>query len=395
MHTTASSRPGLNTATLTRRRALSCLSACALAGLLQACDPGAPAVVKIGVAQPLSGELAARGQDMLNGVILAVEELNQAGFTLRGKPVKLEVVSVDDASNPEQGVKVAHQLVDAKVAVVIGHLNSGVSIPAAPVYAQAHIPQLAISTNPKYTALGLPTTFRLVANDNLQAKAMGRFAVESFNATRFAVLDDGTPYGKDLAAGAVAQLQAAKKEVVLQQTFGDKSKDFSAVVARMKALQVQALITTLDDFQVEALLPVMEAAGLTDIPVLGGDTLKSPLMLKKAHPMPIFATSGILEARDFPNGTGFIRKYQARFNTEVAYGSHYTYDAMYQVAAAMRRVDSADPQKITEALRQIDSYVPVTGYMKWNEQGEQTYSAVAAYKVVRGKWESQIRSSAW
>ncbi len=378
------------------RRGLLPLLACLALGLgLAGCDPRPPAVVKIGVAQPLSGDLEGLGKDLLNGVQLAVDELNKEGFVLAGRPVKLEVVSVDDAADAEQGVKVAHQLVDAGVSVVIGHLNSGVSIAAAPVYAKAKVPQLAISTNPKYTALGLPTTFRLVANDTLQAKAMGRYAAENFNSVRFAVLDDGTPYGKDLAAGAAEQLVSAKKEIVVQQSFGNKEREFGPVASRMKEHKVQAIVTTLSDFQVDALLEAMKAVGLTDIPVLGGDTIKSPLLLEKKYPVSLYATSGILEARDFPNGAAFMRKYRERFNIDVSYGSHYTYDAMYQVAAAMRQANSADPDKIREALHHIDSYVPITGYMKWNDQGEQTYSAVAAYKVVRGSWMSQIRSNAW
>ena len=102
-------------------------------------------------------------------------------------------MAVDDRSNPETGKEVAKQLVDAGVVAVIGHLNSGVSIPAAPIYAEKGIAQLAISTNPKYTVLNLPTTLRIVANDTLQAKAIGSFAANQLSGTKFALVDDGTP----------------------------------------------------------------------------------------------------------------------------------------------------------------------------------------------------------
>lgn len=366
-----------------------------ITGLTQQGCSRIPSVVKIGVAQPLSGDLAPLGQDMLNGVQLAVDDLNKEGFLIDGQPVTLEVVAVDDAANADKGMQVAQQLVDAKVVAVVGHLNSGVSIKAAPIYAKANIPQLAISTNPKYTELGLPTTFRIVANDNLQARAMGRFASENFNSTRFAVLDDGTPYGKDLAAGALNRLQEAKKEIVVQQTFDEKERDFAAVARRMKEGRVEAVVTTLSDFQVDALLQAMQAVGLTDIFVLGSDTLKSPLLLEKSYPMKLYATSGVLEARDFPNGATFLRKYKQRFNVEVTYGAHYSYDATFQLAAAIRRANSVNPDKITESLHRVDSYVPITGYMKWDAKGEQTYSAVAAYKIVRKSWVSQVRSNSW
>ena len=107
------------------------------------------------------------GKDLTNGVQLAVNELNKEGFKLNGKLVTLELVIMDDKANAEEGVKVAKQLVDAGVIAVVGHLNSGVSIPAAPIYAAKGIAQLAISSNPKFTQLGHVTALRLVANDEL------------------------------------------------------------------------------------------------------------------------------------------------------------------------------------------------------------------------------------
>ncbi|MEZ4128477.1 ABC transporter substrate-binding protein, partial [Salmonella enterica] len=126
------------------RRALlagACIAALALTGCSRV-----PDTIKIGVAQPLSGPLAALGQDMLNGVRLAVDELNQSGFKVDGKRVTLEVVAQDDRADAATGKTVAQQLVESGVVAVIGHLNSGVSIEAAPIYAAQGIPQLAIST---------------------------------------------------------------------------------------------------------------------------------------------------------------------------------------------------------------------------------------------------------
>src|SRR5690606_6864281 len=154
-----------------------------------------PDTIKIGVAQPTSGPLEALGKDMVNGVKLAVDDINQQGLKIDGKPVRLEVVAVDDRADPEVGQQVARQLVEANVVAVVGHLNSGVTMAAAPVYAEKNIPQLAISTKPEYTQMGLPTTLRLVANDALQAKAMGSYAARALNGTAFAVIDDSTPYG--------------------------------------------------------------------------------------------------------------------------------------------------------------------------------------------------------
>nr|WP_116603575.1 branched-chain amino acid ABC transporter substrate-binding protein [uncultured Albidiferax sp.] len=368
--------------------------ACAL--LLQGCD-SPPATLKIGVAQPLTGNLASLGQDLLNGVTLAVDELNKEGFKIDGKPVTLEVVAMDDRANADTGKEVARQLVDAGVVAVIGHLNSGVSIAAAPIYAEKSIAQMAISTNPKYTALGLATTFRLVANDTMQAKAIGSYSASQFKATKYAVLDDGTTYGKDLAAGAAVQLKLASKEVVLTQSFDDKTKDFEALAGKLKASGVEAMVSTLNDFQVLALLDALKKIDYTNVSLLGGDTIKTTLMLKGggAAAQGLFATSPIQEAREFPAGPAFLDKYRAKFKIEPAYAGHYTYDATYVLAAAIRRTKSAKPAAIVEELRRIDGYAPVTGSMKWDAKGEQRYGVIGVYRARDGLWELQVRSDVW
>ncbi len=367
----------------------------AVAALLQACD-SPPDTLKIGVAQPLTGNLASLGQDLLNGVTLAVEELNKKGFTVNGKPVLLEVVAMDDRANASTGVEVAHQLVDAGVVAVIGHLNSGVSIAAAPVYAAKNIAQLAISTNPKFTQLGFNTTFRLVANDTLQAKAIGSYSASQFKATKYAVLDDGTPYGKDLAAGAAVQLKAAQKEVVVTQSFDDKTTAFDALAEKIKASGVEAIVSTLNDFQVLALFDALRRVNYAKVALLGGDTLKTTLTRKAAGAgQQLYVTSPILEVSEFPAGGAFLEKYRARFKLDPAYAGHYTYDATYVLAAAIGRTPSAKPAAIVEALRKLDGYAPVTGSMKWDAKGEQRYGVIGVYHAREGVWESQVRSDVW
>jgi len=291
---------------------------------------------------------------------------------------------------------VAKQLVDAGVVAVIGHLNSGVSIAAAPIYAEKHIPQMAISTNPKFTALGLNTTFRLVANDTLQAKAIGSFSASQFKATKYAMLDDGTPYGKDLAAGAAVQLKNAKKDIVLQQSFDDKTTKFDELAAKLKAANVEVIVSTLNDFQIIALIEALKKINYTDIYLLGGDTIKTTLMLKGSGVLKgLYATSPILEAREFTAGAAFLDKYRAKYKIEPAYAGHYTYDAMHVLAGAMRRAESAKPEKIVETLRKIDGYAPATGSMKWDNLGEQRYGVIGVYSARGSTWESQVRSDSW
>ena len=363
--------------------------------LLTGCD-NSPDTVKIGVAQPLSGNLAALGQDLHNGVKLAVAELNEEGFKIKGKPVKLEIVAMDDRSDAATGKEVAQKMIDAGVVAVIGNLNSGVSIEAAPIYASKDIAQLAISTHPKFTQLGLATTYRLVANDTLQAKAIGSFAATQLKAAQYAVVDDGTPYGKGLADGAAEQLKLAQKEITLRQSFDDKTTAFEELAGKLKQGSVEVLVTTLNDFQVIALLEALKKIDYTQLSILGGDTLKTTAMVKgEGIVKGLYATSPILDAKEFINGKLFLTKYQEAFKLEPAYGGHYTYDAMYVLAAAMQRANSANPKKITEILHTFDGYAPVTGSMKWDGVGEQRYGVVGVYSVNKGNWELQLRSDRW
>jgi branched-chain amino acid transport system substrate-binding protein len=370
-------------------------AAVAATALLAGCGK-VPDTIKIGVAQPLSGPLAALGQDLLNGVNLAVAELNKGGYSVDGKVVKLEVVPVDDRADAATGKTVAQQLVDSGVVAVIGHLNSGVSIETAPIYAAKDIPQIAISTNPKFTQLGFPTTFRMVANDTLQARAIGSFAATQLGASRYAALDDGTPYGKGLADGAAEQLKAEKKEVVVRKSFDDKTTAFDALAGELKAARVEVIVSTLNDFQAIALLEALKKVDHTKVRLLGGDTIKTTDMAKGAGIVEgIYATSPVLEAKEFATGKPFLEKYVAEFKKPPAYGGHYSYDSTYVLSAAIQKAKSADPKDITKAMHSINGYAPVIGTMTWDDKGEQRYGAVGVYELRGGGWELRMRSDRW
>jgi branched-chain amino acid transport system substrate-binding protein len=355
-----------------------------------------PDTIKIGVAQPLSGSLAELGQDLLNGVTLAVEELNKQGFKVDGKPVTLEVVALDDKADSATGKAVAQQLVDAGVIAVIGNLNSGVSIDAAPIYAAAHVAQIAISTNPRYTELGFDTTLRMVANDNLQARAMGAYAAGLVGATRYAVLDEGTPYGKGLAEGAAKRLKELDKEVTVRQSFDGTTVAFDELAAQFKADKTNVVVSMLNDFQAIALLEALVKVGHTDVHLVGGDTIKTTAMIKAAGLVNhISATSPVLNASEFGSGSKFIASYQERFKQPVAYGAHYSYDSTYVLTSAIRAAKSGDREKVLAALRSLEGYAPVTGTMRWDAKGEQSFGAVGIYQLRGDEWKLKSRSSNW
>ncbi len=359
--------------------------------------PRVPDTLRIGVAAPFSGELAHQGRDLLNGVEMAVEEINaQGGVRIAGKSVQLAVVSYDDKANPQEGQKAAHELVKQGVLVAVANLNSGVSIPAAPIYAQAGIPQLAISTKPDYTRQGLPTTLRLVANDDMQSVAMGSYALQMPGVERIAIVDDGTPYGKGLAEQAAKVIAKASRPVVLRRTLDDKTIEFAELVKALADTKADLLVTTLADFQIRALADALSQAGPSKLRILGGDTLKTPALVGSARKVGgIFAASPILEAREFLQGKGFLERFRKRFNHDPVYGAHYTYDAIFVVADALTRNGSTDRGELLARLKQFDGLAPVTGTMRFDAQGEQRYGSIGIYKLGSERWELMLRSDSW
>ncbi len=356
-----------------------------------------PDTLKIGVGQPLSGNLKALGQDMLNGAQMAADEINAGGGVRVGSQrVRIEIVAQDDKADAKTGEAAATALVDAGVLVALAHLNSGVSIAAAPVYAKAGVPQFAISTKPTYTQLNLPTTLRLVANDKLQSRAMGEYAAQLVGAERFAVVDDSTPYGKGLADDAAAAITSHGKKVAARHSLDDKTVEFGALVTELGAARVDVIVTTLSDFQVEALIRQLAKAGLTQMRILGGDTIKTDRLLRSGGQVgAIYATSPIIEAREFANGARFLADFRERFKGDPVYGAHYAYDTVHLVADALTRNGSFDKAQLLQRLKSFDGSAPVTGSLRFRPDGEQVYGAIAVYELRAGQWSPLMRSDRW
>src|SRR6266516_2925785 len=202
-----------------------------------AAAPAMPEVtVKVGHVSPTTGTQAHMGKDNENGARLAIEDANAKGITIDGKKVKFELLAEDDQADPKQGTTVAQKLVDAKVAGVVGHLNSGTSIPASKIYSDAGVPQISPSaTNPKLTLQGFKTTFRVMANDVQQGSVIGKAAVETLGGKKIAIIDDKTAYGAGLADETEKAAKAAGATVVAREYTNDKATDFKAILTKIKA----------------------------------------------------------------------------------------------------------------------------------------------------------------
>lgn len=344
-------------------------------------------VVKIGFASPLTGGQASYGKDNQNGAQMAIDELNAQGLKIGGKAVKFELMAEDDQADPKMGPVVAQKLVDARVAGVVGHFNSGVTIPASKVYSDAGIPQLSVSTNVNYTMQGYKTAFRLMADDGKQGKALGEYAVKTLKLKRLAVIDDATAYGQGLADEFERAVKASGGQVVKHEHTNDKAVDFAALLTSIKAQTPDAIFFGGYDQQAAPMARQMKTLGM-NIKLMGGETMNSAKFIELAGPAAegaIASTPGAaLELR--PNGKAFAAKYKARYNQDIGLYAPYFYDGVMLIAAAMKAANSTDPAKYLPALAKI-KYPGITANIEFDGKGDLTQGLLTIFEVKNGKWE--------
>lgn len=344
-------------------------------------------VVRIGSVAPLTGPQAHLGKDNENGVRLAVEEINAQGLVLGGRPVRLELIGEDDAADPKTATIVAQKLADMGVNAVIGHLNSGTTIPASKIYHDAGIPQISPSaTAIAYTAQGYKTAFRVMTNDEQQGRVLGEFAVRGMGAKRIAVIDDRTAYGQGLADQFEKAARAAGGEIIAREFTSDRATDFTAILTSIKGKNPDVVFFGGMDAQAGPMTIQMRRLGLT-ARLLGGDGVMTREYLKLAGDSAegVTASSPGLPIDDMPGGPEFRKKFESRFGIIQIYAP-YAYDAVYVLVDAMRRADSAEPARVLAALPATD-YNGVTGRIRFDAKGDTTGGAVTLYQVKNGKWE--------
>lgn len=341
---------------------------------------GGEVVVKIGHAAPLTGGIAHLGKDNENGARLAIEEVNKAGLELNGKKVKLELVGEDDAADPKTGTSVAQKLVDAKVVAVVGHLNSGVSIPASKIYSDAGIVQISpSSTNPDYTKQGFKTTYRVVATDAQQGPALANYAAKSLNAKSVAIVDDATAYGKGLADEFEKTAKAAGVNVVAREATNDKATDFKAILTKIKGKKPDVIMYGGMDATGG---PFAKQAKELGIPakIVGGDGVCTDKVAELAGDAVsnIICSEAGLALSKMEKGAEFQKRYQDRFNAPVQIYAPFTYDAVMVIVDAMKRANSAEPAAILAEMPKTN-YHGVIGNIAFDEKGDMKEGTITLY----------------
>lgn len=359
---------------------------CGIAGAAMFGTAHAEQIVRIGEAAPITGPASYLGKDTENGARLAVEEINRAGLVIGGHRIKLELDAQDDAGDPRQATQVAQKLVDDMVVAVVGHMQSGTTIPASKIYSDAGIVQVSPSaTNPAYTQQGFKTTYRVVATDAQQGPALADYARKSLKVGTVAIVDDATAYGQGLADEFEQRAKADGIKVLSHDHTNDQATDFRAILTRIKgekpdAIMYGGLDATGGPFAKQARqlgirAKIVAGDGLCadDLAKLAGDAADNVICSIAGAPL-----------EKMPKGAGFTARYMKRFGTHPVLNSPFAYDAVYVIVDAMKRAQSTDPARILAAMPATD-YQGVLGRIQFDAKGDLRHGVVSIYKYVDGK----------
>lgn len=346
-------------------------------------------VVTIGHVAPLSGAQAHYGKDNENGARMAIDDLNAQGITINGKKIKFELQAEDDASDPKQGTAAAQKLCDSKVAGVVGHLNSGTTIPASKVYNDCGIPMVTgAATNPSLTKPGYKTTFRIIANDLALGAGLAAYAAETLKLKKVAMIDDRTAYGQGVADVFKKTAAAKGMQIVDEQFTTDKATDFMAILTAIKSKAPDAIFFGGMDPQGGPMLRQMEQLGLSNVKYFGGDGICTSEISKLAAGAKtlnnVVCAEGGSSLAKMPGGTAWKARYDAKFPKQYQIYSPYTYDATMLLADAMKRANSWDPKVYLPELAK-SNYKGVTANIVFEPNGEMKNPAITLYVYKDGK----------
>lgn len=360
-----------------------------ITGLFAVTASAAEVTVKIGHSGPLSGPQSISGKDNERGVRLAIDELNASKLRVGPDTVRFELLSEDDQGDPKQGVSAAQKLIDAGVKAVIGHYNSGVSIPASRLYNDAQVPMITgASSNPKLTQQGFPYVFRLAASDNTMGSMMARFGAGFLKAKKAAVIDDRTSYGTGVADVFISRAKELKLQVVGREFTTDKSTDFMSILTKLKALKPDVIF--FGGYYPQGGLMARQMKQLEmNIPLLGGDGLcaKDIIALSGgAVEGKLFCAQGGTSLDMLPNGTAFRERFRKTFGSDIDVYAPAFYVATLTVAEAMKQAGSTDPKKFVPVLAKA-KFTSLLGDVKFDSTGDWEGAPVTVYEVVSGKLE--------
>ncbi len=361
----------------------------AIAAALASSAAHAQQVVKIGHIGPVSGPNAHLGKDNENAARMAIDELNAKGFMLNGQKARLQLLAEDDGSDPKQGTAVAQKLVDAKVNGIVGHLNSGTTVPASKIYHDAGLVQISPATTaPQYTRQKFPGAFRVVASDVKLGSTLGKYATETLKAKNIAIVDDRTAYGQGVATEFAKGVKVAGVRVVAKEFTSATATDFTAILTKIRATKPDLVFFGGMDSVAGPMLRQLKALGI-EARFMGGDGICTEALGRLAgqaigEAKVFCAEAGGVKGTQEQTMADFRARFRQKTGADVQLYAPYVYDAVMVMAAAMQNAKSAEPAKYLPELKKI-KYEGVTGTIQFDANGDIRDGALTLFTYKGGK----------
>lgn len=347
--------------------------------------------IKVGGGFALTGDESALDLPAANGAKLAVKEINAAGGVL-GK--QIDFIVHDSQYKMDVTAQTAKQFVEQdKVEAMIGYTDTDSVLAAGPTFQQAGIPFISVgATSPKIPSQVGDMMFLAAFGDNVQAAAGAEYAFKNFGKTAYLLWDKGVEYTTLLGGYFKSRFTELGGTIVLEDSYDDKATDFSAQIAKVKALPQQP------DFYYIAAMPYnvgpvvkqFRDAGLTG-PIVGGDGYDTPDLVSVAGAASdnvYFSTHALMDAT---NGTDGIKKFIAAYNKE--YGrdpenafAALGYDTVYLLVDAIKRAGSTDPKALKSAIEATKDFPGITGSITFSAESHVPQKGVTIIAVKDGKF---------
>lgn len=347
----------------------------------------ADTTVKIGFAAPLTGPNANYGKDLENGVKMALDDAKAQGVKINGQPVTFELVAEDDQADPRTGAQVAQKLVDEGVSVVVGHFNSGTTIPASTIYEKAGIPDIdPAATNPMISGRGFKNVFMVISSDAQNAGTAGAYAVEVTKAKRIAIIDDRSAFGQGEADEFEKAVKAKGGNIVKREYTTDKATDFKTQLTNIKAANPDLIFVGALNPQAAGIMKQMAQLGIKaqfvggggvkdiDFIKLAGDVAEGAMAWEYGRPLD-----------STPVGAKFADRFKQKFGEDVLSYAPFGYDAAWAAIKAMQAANSTKPDDYRPKLQSI-GFDGITGHIAFNPNGSLKNGSSTVYQVKDGKW---------
>lgn len=378
------------------RRTMAIAAAATLIGGLAGCSKPIPDTIKIGVVAAQSGPFANRGKDILRGAQMAADELNAAGYKIGTNTVKVEIIHYDDKGEPDVAAQGAKQLLDDGAMAIIGPLNTPQGAKAIPVVAEAGKPHLFTVTAAAAHGWGKGNTFRLLANDDLQARALASLARETLRAQRIFVVYEAGDYGKGLNSVFNEVLSKNGIKPVGEVAVETKAEVTAEIAGKIKAADADVVMLFSREPHLKGLYKGLQEVGHTQVSIVGTNVIRNRNVA--ASPIPVkalWATATAIDPEEFINGRAFVTAFEAKYKERPVWGAHYAYDAVFALTNAAARAESVQPADLITKLKTTEPRTRVNQQMRFDESGEQRFPTIGVYRADGGSWQIQMTSSIW